>query len=214
MMANRKSKAFTLIELLVVVAIIGILAGMLLPSLSRAKAAAQKTRCLNNLKQVGIATLIYGQDFKGLIQIDFPLDRSNTWASLLATNQNLPGDVFLCPTYSPRRFTTWVKTYGVRHDPPREYVTGAFDEILKQESIEKPLDYLHATDTTSLGRGGIGAEQYYFFRVDREKQVHARHDNQANGLFIDGHVEGCGRKRLEGLGITGLYGPDTVPGYF
>ena len=215
MKSIKRSSGFTLIELLVVIAIMGILMSLLFPALSQAKAKAQEARCLNNLKQLGLATIMYAEDHKGLVQIDAPLEPGVTWGSILSTNQNLrPFEVFVCPTYMPRRFTNWFKTYGVRLDPLPENSSGDFGEILKTDSVPKPSEYLHLADTTSRGRQGIGSEQYYYFRVDAEKQIHARHDRKANGLFIDGHVESARRNRLEGLGITALYSADTVPAYY
>jgi prepilin-type N-terminal cleavage/methylation domain-containing protein/prepilin-type processing-associated H-X9-DG protein len=209
------ARGFTLIELLVVIAVLAILGSLLLPALASAKGDAMRIRCLNNLKQLGLATIMYAQNHQGMIQIDAPLEPEVTWGTLLSTNQGLTSkDLFVCPIYPPRQFTNWFKTYGVRQDPPPEYITGDFGEVLRVDAIAKPSEYLHLADTTSRGRGGIGAEQYYSFRMESEKEVHARHAGKANGLFIDGHVESMNRFRLESLGITALYNLDTIPSYY
>jgi prepilin-type N-terminal cleavage/methylation domain-containing protein/prepilin-type processing-associated H-X9-DG protein len=98
---------FTLIELLVVIAIIGILASLLLPVLNRAKDKARQTSCMNNLRQTGIATAMYADDFSfyppGLVpnqtQWDLALNpyTGGPNQAVLTNAGTSRGKVFSCP---------------------------------------------------------------------------------------------------------------------
>ncbi|MCL5098313.1 MAG: type II secretion system GspH family protein [Candidatus Omnitrophica bacterium] len=78
---NKRKAGFTLIELLVVIAIIAILAGLLLPVVSKAKARANSTYCLNNLKQLQTCWQMYVDDFQGAVPPNRSAITNNAWRS-------------------------------------------------------------------------------------------------------------------------------------
>jgi prepilin-type N-terminal cleavage/methylation domain-containing protein/prepilin-type processing-associated H-X9-DG protein len=81
-MLSARKKAFTLIELLVVIAIIAILAAILFPVFARARENARRASCLSNLKQIGLAAMMYTQDY----------DEGYPYAlTLIPTDANTPG---------------------------------------------------------------------------------------------------------------------------
>lgn len=89
-------RGFTLVELLVVIAIIGILASLLLPALAGAKIQAHRTKCLNNLKQIGTAYLMYGYEHGQNLPFDQP-SANTAWVDYLRNDFSIGEKTLICP---------------------------------------------------------------------------------------------------------------------
>ena len=115
MMSGRRRLGFTLIELLVVIAIIAILAAILFPVFSRAKAAAKKSVCLSNMRQIGLALQMYlsdnddrlpdRRDLKSSLPGGYrpwttwpPSDPRSGWAVIVLEPYTKNDDIWLCPS--------------------------------------------------------------------------------------------------------------------
>ncbi|MEI7834400.1 MAG: prepilin-type N-terminal cleavage/methylation domain-containing protein [bacterium] len=95
---NRIKRGFTLIELLVVIAIIAILASILFPVFSKARAKARQTQCTNNQRQIAIAILAYAQEHDEKLPL-----ATNVWANLGLSSALTPPAALAQTTASVKR---------------------------------------------------------------------------------------------------------------
>lgn len=221
------ARGFTLVELLVTVTLIAILAALLLPALSRAKSRAGTTRCLNNLRQLGLGMKLYADsdpqgNLPGMVTPAFGLS-PGSWANVLKAHIGDVESIKICPSdkQAPIR-RRWqnssyvLNEYTSTNPDPRGQravaltgVTGPGGEvdfivtpIRRLDLIPTPSATMTLFEGSDLG-ARLGDERTHpdtWFRGWSNVVADIdpwRHSQAANYLFADGHVETIPAARLK-----------------
>lgn len=214
---NRKAvsprrQGFTLIELLTVIAIIGILAAILIPTVGRVRASARSSSCKSNLRQFGVASALYVHENKGRLNYQTGFGNSPWWYDRFAPYISPAAvrqaeTIWLCPSVNDadRTLTSDVNK--------RDYaMSGAV--LLRNDGNGLGLGRLF-TEFADPARKAyivdnaknsalVQATEFFFSQTATNAKLSLRHGDKGNVLFLDGHVASFGVPPLPTTSAEGV----------
>jgi prepilin-type N-terminal cleavage/methylation domain-containing protein/prepilin-type processing-associated H-X9-DG protein len=200
-------RGFTLIELLVVISIVALLIAILLPALKQARARARQTVCQSGLKQIGLATNVYADDFDGWVppwRINASPNPSSynvfrLWPYCLQSYLKLPRQaddqprtILRCPSEKD------VITSDSLHWTPSSYALNYYSGT---DTPKFNINQLLAQSRTSIYSDCLRPGYYYSYPLE----VNFRHKGGANTAFIDNHVSFMTIEQLSAMPTNGVY---------
>jgi prepilin-type N-terminal cleavage/methylation domain-containing protein/prepilin-type processing-associated H-X9-DG protein len=199
-------RAFTLVELLIVIAIIGVLIGLLMPAVQHSRAAARRTHCASNLRQVGLAVMQYCDIHQGYFPqtahtVDEADRRQQCWIYTVAPFMEHVDQIRICPDdpWDQERLEAELTSYVLN-----SYITidvpGA---ILNRELLgaaSKTVVAFELADAKGVAPHNDHNHSYTWFSTSNQKKGLVltairgdtqidRHDRASHFLYADGHVE-------------------------
>lgn len=223
---SRYFRAFTLIELLVVISIVSLLIAVLLPALAGARVAAQQVACLSNIRQIGIGTKVYLEDFKNHLPVQYPMpgNRPSNYLrhrdvihngsrvvglGLLEVYVDMTRDVFRCPGRTEHGKES---TGAVFADYVTSWPRSAVQESdANFEKFSSPIFEDYITTEKVRSKGGALGPNLDIGRHILVADVRSNpgsgyspdgipHKGTANVLIYDGHAKTLGK----------AFGPDAT----
>ncbi len=190
-MKRGSARGFTLIELLVVIAIIAILAAILFPVFARAREKARQSSCMSNLKQMGLAFLMYAQDYdERVVYTQFPWgDDGQCHFPFLLMPYTNNHQIFNCPSDTNANYDGRPDYDAVNNSYCQNVTLGCF--------TGNPPDFAGHIPSVKLAEIERPAELPVHFDTDNGNPIgnynsgylEDRHNDQVNLNFADGHAK-------------------------
>jgi len=222
-----RNRAFTLIELLVVIAIIAILAAILFPVFAQAKEAAKKSVCLSNMKQIGLATMMYATDsddrYMAWAALSAPINGGNTWympPEMQVKPYTKNDQIWTCPDdpkhrENPNSVPFWDGSYRTKLITRSYSYVGPIYDVKHGSYEEDPNTGLYSFlspntwDTTGLATTTFSSPAETVAWVENYSPAVA--DQYVGGIWGSGFID-CDTGKLPGRHVPAQGPSDMGPG--